>query len=352
MTVRQWPANPAPAQELHNCSTTWCAATAAAPNRAATAAAETKHAWNANERANRSRPITACARSTAGSGRHGAPLGNQCPAEQCRGHPLAHQVRQRRAGQFQPRQAQPAVHQHRTQQRADHESGDDVAQWARGVLHTTHPAVAGPTRSGSPARPGSRPATTAGRRRRFITGARDGRDDQAGGQLRTTITITKPTPTASQGGPYVMLADGRLAVTGTVVPGRSRRRAVGQECALRGHQAQDQCTGSRGRPGPPHPADRPRPGRTTGQRFGSQHPQCRQRQGRRWTGSSGRWPAPGPRIRVSQARAAARSRPVDRSVHVESGGEPVAASPNDAATGVRLNALARIDTDQCSGSIS
>src|SRR3954464_11334969 len=32
------------ARKLHNCSTTWCAATAAAPKRAATAAAETKHA--------------------------------------------------------------------------------------------------------------------------------------------------------------------------------------------------------------------------------------------------------------------------------------------------------------------
>src|SRR5215208_298784 len=32
------------ARKFHSCSTTWCAATAAAPNRAATAPAETKHA--------------------------------------------------------------------------------------------------------------------------------------------------------------------------------------------------------------------------------------------------------------------------------------------------------------------
>ena len=54
------------ARKFHNCSTTWWAATAAAPNRAATAPAETKQAWNAIVRSTRSRPMTTWARSTAG----------------------------------------------------------------------------------------------------------------------------------------------------------------------------------------------------------------------------------------------------------------------------------------------
>jgi hypothetical protein len=52
------------ARKLHSCSTTWCAATDAAPNRAATAPAEMKHAWNARVRNTRSRPITTCAFNT------------------------------------------------------------------------------------------------------------------------------------------------------------------------------------------------------------------------------------------------------------------------------------------------
>ena len=55
--------------KVHSCSTTWCAATAAAPERAATAAAERKQAWKARLRSTRSRPSTSCARIFPGSGR-------------------------------------------------------------------------------------------------------------------------------------------------------------------------------------------------------------------------------------------------------------------------------------------
>ncbi len=70
------------------------------------------------------------------------PLDEQARREQQRRHPLPHQVGHGRAGQFEPRHAQPAVHQQRAQHRRHREAGDDVAQWPRGVLHAAHPAVA------------------------------------------------------------------------------------------------------------------------------------------------------------------------------------------------------------------
>ena len=57
------------AMKNHSCRTTWCAATDAAPNRAATAAADRKQAWKARLRASRSRPMASCARSSTGTGR-------------------------------------------------------------------------------------------------------------------------------------------------------------------------------------------------------------------------------------------------------------------------------------------
>ena len=130
------------ARKFHSCSTTWWAATAAAPNRAATAPADTKQAWNAIVRSTRSRPMTTWARSTAGWIRSGTRSASSERRNSSGGHPLPHQVRDRRAGELQPRHAEPAVHQQRTQHRRHREAGDDVAQRACGVLHAAHPAVA------------------------------------------------------------------------------------------------------------------------------------------------------------------------------------------------------------------
>ena len=207
------------------------------------------------------------------------PFSQQCPAEQQRGQPLTDQVGDRGSGQAQPRHAEPAVDQQRTQQRRHREPRHDIAQRPHGVLHPPHPAVAGQRhqdrrggqyRDPQPRQRGSRrcprPPISTGDHRHQRDGRRLHHDHDQRAQAQR------------QPGGLHAFADGRRTVGGAVVARRACCRAVGQKGQLRADKAEDEATD-----GQPRQAQRAQPSDDRDveeqvDRFGGQHPERRQRQ--------------------------------------------------------------------------
>ena len=125
-----------PAQGTHNCRTTRCGDRCRAePSGDRGGRDETC----LERQTDRDPSPPAWCRSTAGSGAT-APARQPVPGRTVPRPPTGPPgfASAEPAGSSRGRPSQP-LHQHRTQQRADHESGDDVA--ARGVPYTTHPAA-------------------------------------------------------------------------------------------------------------------------------------------------------------------------------------------------------------------
>ena len=243
----------------HSCRTIWCAATDAAPNRAATAAADRKQAWKARLRASRSRPMASCARSSTGTGRSdtgsraAATARSRCSA--CRNSPAPTAwpatFADRRPDQTQPAERTEAVHQRHAQQRRQAVAGQHVAQRAGGVLHAAHPAVAG-QRHQHQRRTEQRhpqPGLRGGRHRSPVA---EHPRHRPGDEL-PDAEDQQPDRERQPGG-LDALADGRGAAPGAVQPGRPGRGAVGQEVELardlREHDAGHGQPGQRHRPQP------------------------------------------------------------------------------------------------------
>ena len=262
----------------HSCRTTWCAATVAAPNRAATAAADRKHAWKARLRASRSRPMASCARSSAGTGRSatgssaggGGPFPVQGVQEQPRPHRLARDVGRGRPDETQARDGTETVHQRCAQHRRHTVARQHVAQRPGGVLHAAHPPVAGQRHQHQrcPAQRQPQPGLRGGRHRSPVAE----RPRHRPGHELPDPEDEQPDRERQPGGLHP-LADRGGAVPRTVQPGRARRGAVGEEVEL----ARDlgEHDGRHGQPGErdgPQPADDGRVDQQV-QRFRGQHRQ-------------------------------------------------------------------------------
>ena len=181
------------------------------------------------------------------------PLGEQRAQEQQRGHPLPHQVGDRRTGQLQPRHAEPAVHQQRAQHGRHREPRDDVAQRPSGVLHATHPAVArrrdqnrrhANDRDANPRQRGSGDIATGRQRRHQRHGDDLDHDDDQRAQAQRQPGGLHPFP------------DGRRAIARAEEAGRACGGAVGQEGHLRTERGSESARRWPGRPAATRPTVR------------------------------------------------------------------------------------------------